>query len=120
MRGNSHVRFLGGRKLATVSSYPIKLARTVLRGEETGNSFFLPDRNHQISFELRNTFLAELVHHEFLTPPKFDREHRLQTIARTVFSDGMEIVANFHLPTYQWRGVEIPENSFHLFPRSGR
>ncbi len=54
-------------------------------------------RNHQISFELRNTFLAELVHHEFLTPPKFDREHRLQTIARTVFSDGMEIVANFHL-----------------------
>lgn len=72
--------------------------------------------NRRISFELRETFLAEMKHHEFLTTPEFDGNRRLHAVARTVFSDGMEVVANFHSEPFLWRGVEIPENSFHLFP----
>ena len=72
--------------------------------------------NRRISFELRETCLAEMKLHEFLTTPEFDGNRRLHAVARTVFSDGMEVVANFHSEPFFWRGVEIPENSFHLFP----
>ncbi len=74
--------------------------------------------NLRISKELRKTFLAEMKRHEFLTLPEFDENRRPHAVARTVFSDGMEIVANFRREPFLWHGVEIPQNSFHLFPGS--
>ena len=74
--------------------------------------------NYRISKELRKTFLAEMMFHEFLTVPEFDEKRRPHAAARSVFSDGMEVVANFRNEPFFWRGVEIPQNRFHLFPGS--
>ena len=45
------------------------------------------------SREMRGTFTAEMLRHEFLTEPEFDGR-RLHAVARTVFSDGTVVTAN--------------------------
>lgn len=74
-------------------------------------------RNHEISVKLRETYCAEMLRHEFLTPPQFDQEHRLHAVAHTVFSNGTEVYANFDDKTFVCNGTEIPPNRFRILRR---
>lgn len=85
------------------------LAMTALYGllptslDETGRRF---------SFELRSAYCAEMLSHEFL--PVADENGGKAFAARTVFSDGTEVVANCSDEPLTFGKLILDSHSFHI------
>lgn len=63
----------------------------------------------ELSVRLRRAYVAEMLSHEFLTPPDFDGV-RLHAVARTTFADGTVVVANLSHPDFEYCGRVIAAN----------
>ena len=71
--------------------------------DETGRCF---------SFELRSAYCAEMLSHEFL--PVADENGGKAFAARTVFSDGTEVVANCSDEPLTFGKLILDSHSFHI------
>ena len=66
----------------------------------------------ELSQKMRSAYLAEMISHEFLTKPSFDKDYTLHAVAKSVFSDGTEVVANFGSAAYVYQGICLKENEY--------
>lgn len=83
----------------------------------------LDDASKRLSFGLRNAYTAEMLSHEFIEPSSisFNDNGSFHTsgVARTVFSDGTEVVANFNQTEYNYREQIIPVRDFIIINAKG-
>lgn len=71
------------------------------------------------SREMRGTFTAEMLRHEFLTEPEFDGR-RLHAVARTVFSDGTVVTANIGCTPFTLKNGRTLKTNEFFTERDGR
>ncbi len=76
----------------------------------------MDDKGRRISYQLRDTALAEMLSHQFLTKPRIvigpDDAFHCDDVQMTRFSDGTYVVANFASLPYRWRGRTIESRDF--------
>jgi len=81
--------------------------------------FSLEDISLKLSRELRDTYKAEMVEHRFLTENRArvtkNKGYQTRGVQQTVYSDGMEVVANFGSEGYLYGKEEIKARSFGAF-----
>ena len=81
---------------------------------------FLPtsfdEHSKRLSFELRETYCAELVKFEDIIPRTIHREesgtYRTRGISRSVYANGTEVIANFNDEPFDWNGTTIPPREY--------
>jgi hypothetical protein len=76
----------------------------------------LDEFSKKLSFQLRETYKAEMVSHEFFEGFTVNRDSSgcfwSDGVAKTVFSDGTSIVANFYQTEYEYDCHIIPARDF--------
>ena len=82
----------------------------------------LDDASKKLSFGLRQAYTAEMLSHEFLEPTSvsFNEDGSFHTdgVARTVFSDGTEVVANFRETEYTYHEQVIPARDYIIIKQA--
>jgi hypothetical protein len=70
----------------------------------------------KLSYELRESYTAEMLSHEFLEHVSVKRgddgSYRTSGVAKTVFSNGTVVVANFNEKTYYYEGRKVNARDF--------
>lgn len=76
----------------------------------------------KLSFELRETYKAEMLSHKFLEKFAVERDSAgcfwSDGVAKTVFSDGTSVIANFKKTPYEYDGQIIPARDFIITKRA--
>ncbi len=74
------------------------------------------DVSKKLSLELRDTYKAEMISHEFIEKVNVKRDSNgcfwSDGVAKTVFSDGTNVIANFRKTSYEYKGQLIPARDF--------
>ena len=75
----------------------------------------------KLSFELRETYKAEMLSHEFLEKVTVKRDAAgcfwSDGVAKTTFSDGTSVIANFKKETYKYNEQVIPARDFIIIKK---
>jgi len=75
----------------------------------------------RLSKELRDSYKSEMISHEFLEKPSVRRDEKgcflTSGVARTVFGDGTEVVANFNERSYEYNGNTVQGRDFAIFKK---
>ncbi|OGV46006.1 MAG: hypothetical protein A2017_22235 [Lentisphaerae bacterium GWF2_44_16] len=78
--------------------------------------FSLEPISLKLSKELRTAYEAEMLYYDFLEPLTVSRDEKgcfwTSGVARSVFSDGTEVIANFNNAPYNYEDIEIAPRDF--------
>lgn len=78
--------------------------------------FSLEPISLKLSKEFRTAYQAEMLSYEFLEKLTVSRDEKgcfwTSGVAKSVFSDGTEVIANFNDVPYNYKGVEVPAKNF--------